>query len=342
MTSAEQASIDRVVAIWDSAPGRSGIFNFPFRIYTKGALTPVEMSSTSHRYRVTFIENNASTKRREVPVEVWPNFKSHPSFLTPVSNQSPVIDLTYDNEYYSQLRLDVWGPKSEEEVSAFCTKLLDILRVYSDQYWINSYEWNFSTTSMSASFPIDESGLCLEYPRFGQRIMGHAGFKPITNELLADALQNAVAGAEVQSCWIFYFDAMNTMVKEQLDQAVMLLVLSLELGRNIAFRKFVAIKKETLSGVTFESPFDDTDLIKNLGVNLKKATGISLEEQLPEDWECINKMYVARHQVAHGKKAAFLEGGKMRLVDTGIFLRWARAARNTLIWLYNLDIEMKR
>lgn len=333
------SGIEATMAIWNSAPGRSGIFNFPFRIYSKETLLPIEGSSTTHRYRITFIEKNPSSERRMVPSDVWPNFQTHPSYSGTIDINAAIIDLSYgDTECYSQLRLDVWGEEPDEEVAKFCTRFLDLIRLYTNQYWINTYEANFNLYYITSLFPIDESGRCMEYPNSGQRVMGSGNFVRLDNDLLMKIFVKALDGEEIASYWILYFDALNTFIKEQMDQAVMLLVLSLEVARNIEFQRFIPVKKETLSGAIFESPFDDTDLIKNLSFNLKKAIGRSLEDEHPEEWDCIKKLYVARHQVAHGKRAAYREEGQMKLVENPDFLKWAWAARNALAWLMNLNV----
>ncbi len=324
--------------VLENAPGRSGIFNFPFRIYADEELISVEAANESFRYRVTFIPKNDSSTRRVVPSIVWPNFKNHPSLKDNISIDSASMDLVYGNTKftYSQMRLDIWGNLPEEEIHKFSAKFLNLIRLYTDQYWINSYEYNFNLTFITSLFPIDEEGSCIVYPSSVQKICG-ANFRPLNNEYLKGTFLKAVSGEEVHTYWLLYFESVNLMVREFIDQAVLLLTLSLEVARNVNFVRFASVKKETVAGITFDAPFDDTDLLKNLSVNLKKAIGRSMIDEKPKEWESIRKLYVARHQVAHGKKASYFEGGVMKAVENDIFLDWARDVRNTLAWLIELN-----
>lgn len=324
---------------WINATGQSGIFSFPFRIYSEEDLEPIEGSNTSFRYRVTFIKKNSSSARLVVPSDVWPNFQTHPSFTETIKVDSSMIDLVYGNTkfYYSQMRLDVWGMKANDEIYEFSTRLLDYIRLYTDQYWINTYEANFNLTFITSFFPIDDDGLCMDIPASSQKILGSPNFIPLSNDLLGAIFGKTLSEQKgIDTYWLVYFEGMNSMTRGFIDQGVLSLVLSVEIARNVHFQKLFPVKKESVAGVTFESPFNDTDLLKNLSVNLKKYKDRSLSEELPQEWDTLCKLYTARHQVAHGKRAAYFEERQMKSVTNENFFNWARDIRSTLVWLIEL------
>ena len=340
---------DKFMTNYFNAPGVSGIFNFPFRIYACEPLTiiAVEDPSTGFRYKITFIEKNDSTSRPTVPFEYWPNFETSPKLPSKVDS-FPGQDMTYSGieadrvyeniVYYSQLRLDIWANNlSTEVLEKFCARFLELTRLYTDQYWINAYEANFSLNNMVSAFPIDELGRCLATPLSAQKIVAHV-FKPLDNEFVSQLFMTTIRGDTVDEYWRVYFEASNLFVRGFLDQAVLQLAISLEISRYVNLRPFMVLKTETAAGPTFAPPFNETDLRKNLNENLRSVIGRSLKDEKPELWEYVDQLYKARQQVAHGKKAAFQLGERKPLVgvDTETFLRWVKAVRNTNGWLIDL------
>jgi hypothetical protein len=331
-----------------SAPGISGIFNFPFRIYSSESLNPLEMINpeTGFKYRITFIENNESSRRPTVPFKYWPNFESHPQVTKTENFEAPDLtysaiefgDRTYENiVHYNQLRLDIWATNlSMELLVDFCNRLMELTRLHTVQYWINAYEANFSLNNTVCAFPIDDQGRCLAFPVGEQKIIGHS-FEPLDNDFLRQLVQRAILGDTVDEYWRVYSESANLYVKGYLDQAVLQLAISLEISRYVNLRPFMQIKKETAAGPTFAPPFNNTDLLVNLNDNLRGAIGRSLKDELPSVWKYVEQLYKARQQVAHGKKAAFpSEQGILINVDNKIFMNWFWAVRNANAWLISL------
>ncbi|HST30160.1 MAG TPA: hypothetical protein VLK27_04915 [Chthoniobacterales bacterium] len=326
-----------------STSGHSGIFAFAFRIHAEEKLREHDTAVGEYRYRVYepfLVRKSGSFLTDEIPMRLWPKFEWNnciPTKLRGEQGASPELRYTGRSgpcRWYDGLRVDIYGPNAVERVEPFVSSFMRWLRHVSGQPWIGAVD-HHHLSEMQRLFAIDSKGAAVEQAGGCARMVVMPRFKLLTDETWRTAFVYATLYEPPIHSSLF-FDALNAAAINDYSRAVMNLAMSLESCRDETFSRLHPTAVSSDEDQQSAAPFEGTDLLKHLSKNAKQAFGRSFEEEEPEHWVHLRKLYVTRHHVAHGRPAMFRESGKWVRVDMKNFEPMELAARSVLHWIDQL------
>ena len=322
--------------------GWSGIFHFPYRINAQEELFQHESVVGGFRYRIHppfLLRRQASPLTGDVPPNLWPNFRWHDSI--PETGGKPIapVEIRYENEsglaiWYDGLRVDIWGPDTQECLSPFVLSFMRWLRHLSGQPWISDVDWH-SRSTLKRTFPIDNLGAATDqvYPLSE---MVRTQFRFVTDAIWQQSFELAASGQEVPVHSNLFFDAMNAAATNDYSRAIENFAMSLESCRDLNFSRLHPAKFVQGRGPRLEAPFNDNDLLKHLSRNAQTAFRRDFSTEQPQHWPHLQNLYVARHHVGHGKGPVFRTEAGLKTVNGESYLAMQSAAAAALNWMETL------
>lgn len=325
--------------------GTAAIFGFPFRIYGEPSLPALEARDPIRKWRYRMhppfrVREKGSPLSPDVPFHHWPEFKWSPK-VSKDQRQKPPSGLSVapfgpGPTAFDAMRVDMWGPGANTVVFEFARRFVSWVRFLTGQSWVGAYEAE-ADTSLKYFFDIDSQGRALKTPgHVGKGTPAFEFMQLLTRSLYDEAFKRSVGLEEVRTYWTVFHDALTSRAMGHMSSSILGLALSLEVARDTLFSAFAPTKIKPALGLALLPPFDGTDLLKHLGGILDSFRGRSLEKEEPDLWKQLNRLYVARHHVAHGKTAATLGSGGVVPVSDQHLTDWCRAVRKVLIWMESL------
>lgn len=157
-----------------SSAGWAGIFHFPYRINAQEGLRAHEATGARFRYRVHMpflLRRQASPLTDDVPPDLWPDFSWHPSVPEGMRGEPTApVEFRYNTPlgsaiWYDGVRVDIWGPDAEEQLSPFVFSFMRWLRFLSRQPWISDVDRHYPSI-LKRCFEIDEDGAATSEVRY--------------------------------------------------------------------------------------------------------------------------------------------------------------------------------
>jgi hypothetical protein len=322
------------------ATGWSGIVHFPYRINAREELREHETEGGGFRYRVHtpfLLRTQGSPITDEVPSNLWPDFQWHHSVHKRVREEPMApINMRYNGaKWYDGLRIDISGPATEERISPFVLSFMRWLRHLSHQPWIGDVDRHYPSI-LKRVFPIDDRGAAVNEVSPFAEIVG-ASFQCVTDAIWHQAFQLAASGREVPVYVNLYFDGINASATHDYARAVMNLAMALESCRDINFARLWPAEDVEGRGPQLEAPFDDNNLLNHISKDAREAFNRDFSTEYPKHWPHIRNLYIARHHVAHGKRAVFPDDGGLKTVDGESFDKMRLATEQAISWMEALQ-----
>jgi hypothetical protein len=324
-----------------STAGWAGIFHFPYRINAQERLHAHEAKGGGFRYRVHapfLVRTQGLPVTEDVPPALWPDFSWHSSVPEQLRGEPTApVEFRYNTPvgtaiWYDGLRLDVWGPNSQEQLSPFVFSFMRWLRSLSRQPWISDVD-RHSGSILKRIFEIDQNGAAMSEAFPLTEMTAADQFHFVTDAMWRQAFELAASGHEVSVYVNFYFEAVNAAATSDYSRGVMDLAMALESCRDYNFSRIHPARDLEGRGPQLETPFDHTDLLRHLSRDAQGAFGHDFSSEVPKHWPALKNLYVARHHVAHGKGPVFPEGQKIKHVDKDSFRQMLLAADAALEWM---------
>lgn len=322
--------------------GIGGIFTFPFSLKAKAEIQALQGANEDFEYRIysPFVVNDGQPRLHpDVPVEKWPKFKFAPEVPEVETKKVPATtQLIADGDHgtrliaYDGMRIDVLGPidRVESELLRFSKSFLDWLRCYSGQPWINAFEYHFES-KLKHQFAIDQNGLCIENPSARVEFI-QADFSGITDEKFYLAAEKAIDNLDIPQYFTVFFDAQNSFARDNYWECALYLCLSIDMARHTLFvTKFPYTTRNNTIDYDNKA-LGDTDLLKVLSRKLDAQCGRNLENEQQAVWVSFKDLFLTRHQIAHGKSKANVNG---QLVDISSDLveSWMKTAIDVIMFI---------
>jgi hypothetical protein len=277
----------------------------------------------------------------DVPSNLWPDFKWHGSVPASMRGE-PVAppEMRYESElgpaiWYDGLRVDIWGPNAQEQLSPFVLSFMRWLRHLSGQPWISDVD-RHSLSTLKRFFPIDNLGVAVGevYP-FSEMVT--TSFHFVTDEMWKSAFEHAV-WYEVPVHSNLFYDAMNAAASFDYRRAIMNLAMALESCRDVNFSRLHPATYVEGRGPRLRAPFNQNDLLKDLSENASNTFSRDFSTEHPNRWPHLKNLYAARGHVAHGKGPVFPTDSGLKTVDKDSYLVMQSAAAAALKWMEGLPI----
>lgn len=324
--------------------GDSALFHFPYRIYAEEKLGNHTVISRDFQCRVHapfFVNQQASPVTQDVPIHLWPGFAWDPGIHPKIRDADPIAPVeirlqTPSGEAitYDGFRMDVWAPDARERMSPLVKRFTQWLRHLSAQPWISDVDRHNSAT-LKRFFPINNQGQAVGEASPFLSFRG-ASFVFVNDPMWRQALAlGSIREVPVYSN--LFFDAVNASAVNDYPRAVMNLSMALESCRDINFSRIHPAKSVPGRGPRLKSPFDHTDLLQHLTRDANEAFGRDFSAEYPQHWLDIEKLYHARHQVAHGKGAVYPSDNGLAVVDIKSFAAMQIAGAAALRWMETLS-----
>jgi hypothetical protein len=286
------------------------------------------------------LREQGSPVTEDVPCHLWPDFKWHDAVpKNKRREQAATLDFGYNSKAgpakrYDGLRVDIWGPAAQERISSFVSSFMRWLRHLSGQPWISDVDRHYPSI-LKRVFPIDDSGAAVgEVSPFAELV--GASFKFVTDAMWQKAFEFAATGSEVPTYSNLFFDAINAAATSDYTRAIMNLAMALESCRDMNFARLHPAKDVEGRGPQLEAPSNDTNLLNHLSKDAREAFKRDFSTEYPAHWPHIRNLYIARHHVAHGKKALFPSNTGLKKVDRESFAKMQLAAGQALSWMETL------
>jgi hypothetical protein len=224
----------------------------------------------------------------------------------------------FPGPFYDALRIDIWAADAENEAAALPRTFLRWLRCLSLQPWIGEFERQTDPT-VKNTFEIDRLGRATVTPwAYGVVVTPSPYMHPVDEPIWRAAFQQALSGNDAPTHWQLFLDSHNERASGKMPEAILALATSLEVGRDTLFPTV---------------PFSDTDLLKHLSSQLAKYVTRRLDQEHQDLYQSIANLYVARHQVAHGKPPVVRTAVGVRPAQDDDLRKWTEATRSTLLWM---------
>ena len=141
----------------------------------------------------------------------------------------------------------------------------------------------------------------------------NTNYKGIDNTMFMMAANQAIFSNDVPQYLIILLDAQNSFARDNLWECTLYLSLCIDMARQTLFlNKFPYTT--TKNKIVFDnSKLNETDLLKVLNVTLKYQCNRSLEREQPLVWSSFKDLFLTRHQLAHGKNKANVNGQLIEL-----------------------------
>lgn len=210
------------------------------------------------------------------------------------------------------------------------------LRVISGQPWISDVDHHFEHT-LKRVFKIDFHGRATDQIHPVAQMRGFTAMRLVTNEMWKAAFEAAVYKGHVPVYWNLLFDAINAVPADDYARSVMTLAMALESCRDENFAKVHPSKTTPGKGPKLSPPFDHDDLLRHLSDDSSQVFKRSFATEMPQHWTHLKNLYIARHHVAHGKRAVFPEGDRLTVVAQKTYEPLRAAARAAIVWMEQLS-----
>jgi hypothetical protein len=331
-------------SLTDPVKGHASILSFPFRIYGDAFLPRLDGNVSGGDLRIRIyppfrVRDHGSPLSPQVPFPAWTAFEWHPK-LAKEKRLPPPKDLTptpFGDRAYDAFRLDAWGANCEQRGQKFARQFLRWIRRLSEQPWIGAFE-SQTDPLVKGSFQIDEHGNAIDTPYVYAVVQASDGFRhPMRRDEWEEAFRRTLVDEEPETYWLLYMDAVNNQSMQRIGEAILSLALSLEVARDTLLEKFAARVDRSEAGVRLGSPFDGDDLRKHITTHLELASGRNLRTERLDLWQAVDDLYVARHKVAHGKRAIVRAPGGVRATIGEDIKRWITAVRATIVWMEDVS-----
>lgn len=319
--------------------GWSGIFALPYRIQAEEPLPELEYADQGIRYRVYapfLVRADGTPLTADVPMHLWPRFTWHPSVPAQKRGGAGPITAKYGNAIlYDGLRIDLWGPDVHERLMTCFQSFMRWLRYASGQPWISDVDRHFESTQKRV-FPIDIDGAAVDEATPVLQMLAITTIRLVTADMWRSAFYAAVCQKEVPVYWNLFYDGVNARAVDDYSRAVMTLAMSLEICRDQNVSRIHPAKDVAGRGPKLKAPFNHTNLIDHLSVNLRDVYGRDFSTEEPTHWPHIRDLYKTRHHVAHGSGPVYPTDTDLKLVDSNTFSAWQLAVFAALLWLEKL------
>ena len=135
--------------------------------------------------------------------------------------------------------------------------------------------------------------------------------------------------------WTVFQDACLSIVERDIRSAILSLALALEVARDDRFLLRFGGSDDPVLGPRLGPPFEGTDLLKHLTSHLASIhpDAASAERALKDAWPEVRRLYIARHHVAHGRKAVAPFEDGLRPVAQGDLTPMVIATYETIEWI---------
>lgn len=332
------------------APGYSGIFHFPFRIYAREELEGhCGSTADGSRFRVHppfLVRKVGSPLTDDVPHDLWPDFRWHPAVPAAMrGDPDPPPEFYYslpgDQKviWYDGLRFDFWGSDSVNKLSPFVLSAMRWLRWDSLQPWISDVD-RYHGSTMKRSFPIDDNGAAVHEVSALDKLRGPPRFCCVTTAMWKSAFDRAAEG-ELSVFYNLFFDGVNAAAADDYQRAVMNLAMAIEGARDYFFSKIHPVRVRSGREARLKPPFNDTDLLRHLTSDARKLFGRDMSTERPDDWLNIQNLYQARGEVAHGKSAVYRTTTGPQAVTKENFFQLQASTWEAVRWIEDVTRNAK-
>lgn len=325
--------------------GYGQVFSFPFRIYASEDLPRLEGETSDGKYRVRvytpiLVRQEGDSLSPPVPFDKWPEFSWSPQSspddrLLPPTNVHTRASIW--SRAFDTIRIDIWGDSSRDYARTFLGVMLSWLRHLSGQDWIGEFEPH-TDSDVKAAFEIDRDGLALSSPWVLVKGFTPAEYMgPVDPKIWSASFAHTLEGSSPPIYWSFFQDGNIYRILRKPRECILAFALSLEVARDTVFPRFAKTKVRPGVGAVLTKPFDSTDLLAHLSKALASVRNRDLREEHPGLFRDLQRLYVARHHVAHGRNPIITsERGGHRPVEDSDLKRWSDTVYGVLRWIETL------
>ena len=315
------------------------VFLFPFEIHSVGYSEPIGLTTKEGVEAVIYypFENvDPSELRQQLQVDVVPvpeqgvnplgegmlhsDLRVHPnvpaaSFLA--------NGLRIDVSRGSILRSPREVGNLDYEAEDIARKFIAFVRDWTRQWWVGRGR-EHTEDRLRHTFLTDSRGV-----RVSPLTSRHTAFsllgieRPLDAKKFQSVCQFLEGGSPVWQSWQTFYDAVYHYASGDLSRAVLAAGSAVELERDrIAQRARVR--------------FRGTALLRHIDVDSKRMFGRSFKEESRAEFKHVERLWLARHDVAHGKLPVIREGGETRPLTDPDMNPLLDSVLQLLLWLRQL------
>ena len=218
-------------------------------------------------------------------------------------------------------------------------RLVPLLRWITRQWWVDR-DRKHDEAYRRNSFNVDRAGAMVGGVAIMLRMAGRFNIEaPLDENRFWYAVESALAGKTAPLAALLYLDAIyylntNDLRRSILDASIACELLLLDHGGRMVDRGTTSVKQVRRS-------FKEAKLSYNLDRGLEETLGRSFAKELPGDFARIDRMWVARGNVAHGKPPYVSVGAGRRSMTHADQVEALKSVLKLFIWFqeqgYTLD-----
>lgn len=198
------------------------------------------------------------------------------------------------------LRMDILQKEKEGDLNIakpIVRKLLDLIRWYTKQWWIN-HSIDGLLGYQRSKFPIAKNGIILKEPLSCGSMRTISGDeRPLNTDVWRSVIGDLNSQKEPPSYDLLLLDARYFSSVGDIKRTVLDLAMACEQALALAVNR---IRRSQIGNKPIKLP--GNDLSKKLGTHLKKYTTRSYQDEAFMEFSIIKNLWSTRNNVAHGKQ----------------------------------------